>query len=95
MEEYISGFKLINPEFDPSWILASNIARSKRAQAICSVGFKEIMPSMKTPVEGLYITDSTLYYPEDRTISASIRLGKKAAALVIQEKKKEYVLTDT
>ena len=87
LEEYIAGLKLVNPEFDHSWIIAANIARSKQAQAICGVGFKEIMPDMRTPIEGLFITDSTLYYPEDRTVSASIRLGKRSAKLVIEKER--------
>jgi protoporphyrinogen oxidase len=85
LEEYIAGLKLVNPEFDRSWIIAANIARSKQAQAICGVRFKEIMPEMRTPIEGLFITDSTLCYPEDRTVSASIRLGKRSAKLAIEK----------
>jgi len=84
MEEYIAGIKRVNPEFDRSWIMASNISRRRQAQAICRVGFKDDMPSMRSPIRGLIITDSTLYYPEDRTISASIRLGKQAAEMVIK-----------
>ena len=84
MEEYIAGIKRVNPEFDRSWIMASNISRRRQAQAICRVGFKDDMPSMRSPIRGLIITDSTLYYPEDRTISASIRLGKQAAEMVIE-----------
>lgn len=82
IENYIAGIKLINSEFDLSWILATHVARSKQAQAICGVGFKNNMPSMRSPIPGLFITDSTLYYPEDRTISASIRLGKQVANIV-------------
>ncbi len=45
------------------------------------MGFSEIMPAMGTPIRGLYITDSSQYYPEDRTLSASVKLGSSVAEL--------------
>lgn len=87
MEIFISGLKLINQNFNESWITASNIVKSSVAQAICGVGFKDKMLPMASQIEGLFITDSTLYYPEDRTISASIRLGSQAVELVKHREK--------
>ena len=39
---------------------------------------------MKTPVEGLYLTDSYQLHPGDRTICDSTRLGKDAARLILR-----------
>ena len=80
--ECISALRLIQPAFDEEWIRNWWIFRDDHAQAVCRVGFMDLMPSHKTPVEGLYITDSSQYYPEDRTVSASVRLGRQVADLV-------------
>lgn len=82
MEEFIDGLRRVNPAFDPSWIEEWQISRARYAQAICSVGFAQLVPEHKTPIEGLYITDSTQFYPEDRTISAAIRMGRGVAAMI-------------
>jgi len=58
------------------------VFRDTHAQAVGHVGFGDSLPSHETPVKGLYLTDSSQYYPEDRTMSASVRLGRTVASLV-------------
>jgi hypothetical protein len=43
------------------------------------------MPAHRSPVRGLYVTDSTQFYPEDRTISAAIEQGRKVAAMIVAD----------
>ena len=83
IKEFIHGMKIINPAFEETWVQAIHIARSPNAQAICFAGFNEIKPTIQTQIPGLFITDSTVFYPEDRNISGSIRLGRNAANLII------------
>jgi hypothetical protein len=78
----MEGIKRVNPDFDQSWVEECHIARAPFAQAICTVGFKNIVPDHRSPLDGLYITDSTQFYPEDRTISAAIRLGRRVAGMI-------------
>ncbi len=80
--EFVDGLKRINPAFDESWVEEYHVSRAAYAQAICHVGFAAIVPGHETPLKGLYITDSTQFYPEDRTISAAIRLGRRVAGLI-------------
>ena len=77
LQEFIDGLKQINPNFREDWIIDYKINRAKNAQAICYKNFQRIKPKFDTIITNLFITDSTLYFPEDRTISASIRLGRK------------------
>ncbi len=81
-EEYTTALQILKPEFDTSWVENWWVSRARYAQAICSVGFADMMPDHETPIRGLYLTDSTQYYPEDRTISAAIRLGRRVARLI-------------
>lgn len=83
-DEYTSAMELIRKDFDRSWIRRWWVSRDLNAQAICRIGFLDIMPAHETPVRGLYITDSSQYYPEDRTVSASIRLARQVAELVLR-----------
>lgn len=82
IQEFIEGIRRIVPDFDESWIEECHISRAVHAQAICTVGFADMVPAHQTPLEGLYITDSTQFYPEDRTISAAIRLGRRVARMI-------------
>ena len=36
---------------------------------------------MRSEIEGLFIADTSYYYPEDRSISESIHLGKQLAEM--------------
>ena len=85
LNEYTEALKIINPQFKEDWIVRRHIFRDANAQALCKVGFSEIMPAMGTPIRGLYITDSSQYYPEDRTLSASVKLGSSVAELLTQD----------
>ena len=62
----------INSAFRPEWVLARHCHRYDFAQTICPPGFQDMLPPMKTPVEGFYMGDTSYYYPEDRSINESI-----------------------
>ncbi len=81
-QEFVDGLRWCNPKFSPDWIEECKISREPYAQAICSVGFASLIPDQRSPVTGLYLTDSSQYYPEDRTVSAAIRLGRRVAGLM-------------
>jgi protoporphyrinogen oxidase len=80
--EYASMLKLVKPEFDPAWVKSYQVFRARYAQAICHTGFSELVPEYVSPTQGLYVTDSTQFYPEDRSISAAIRVGRTVAGLI-------------
>jgi len=81
--EYASMLRLINPAFGLDWIKERYVFRASYAQPICVTNFVDLMPEPRSPVCGLYVTDSTQFYPEDRTIGAAIRLGRKVARMIV------------
>ena len=85
LREYVDMLQLINPAFDRSWIKEWHIFRASYAQAICTTEFADLTPETRSPISGLFITDSTQFYPEDRTISSAIRQGRRAARAIIEE----------
>lgn len=82
VKEYSSYLKLIKPEFSDDWILKSFVFRDRFAQPICDIGFRQLIPGIKTSMDGLYITDSCQLHPDDRTIANSINLGRTAAKMI-------------
>jgi len=66
-------------QFKPDWVLASHCHRYDFAQTICPPGFAAMLPPMKTPIAGFYMADTSYYYPEDRSISESVKIGRELA----------------
>lgn len=83
--EYAPMLRLINPGFSESWVKEYHVFRAPYAQPVFTTNFIDLMPAHRTPIGGLYVTDSTQFYPEDRTISQAICQGRKAAALIMAE----------
>ncbi|EFF45616.1 conserved hypothetical protein [Xanthomonas citri pv. aurantifolii str. ICPB 11122] len=80
IDEVISYLPMINPDFKPEWIRATHCHRYEYAQTICPPGFQDLLPPMKTPLQGFYMADTAYYYPEDRSINESIAVGQHLAA---------------
>jgi protoporphyrinogen oxidase len=81
IEETIGYLQKIRPEFDRSDVIASMASRYEFAQTVCSPGFYAALPPMKSAVRGLFLADTSHYYPEDRSISESVRVGAALARL--------------
>ncbi|PXV57255.1 Protoporphyrinogen oxidase [Dyella jiangningensis] len=83
IEEVIGYLHKLNPAFRPDWVLAKHCHRYEFAQTICPPGFYDMLPSMKTPVDGFFMADTGYYYPEDRSINESIEVAKALATAAI------------
>jgi len=69
--------KEINPNINDSDFLDIKINRYYYSQPVCEINHSKILPDVKLPIQGLYVADTSFYYPEDRGISESIKFGKK------------------
>jgi len=81
IDEVKGYLKRINPAFQDDWVLASKAFRYEFAQTVCTPNFFAALPPMKSAVRGLFLADTSHYYPEDRSISESMRLGRELARL--------------
>ncbi len=72
-------FKKINPELVDEDFLDMRASRYRYAQPICDPGYLDRLPPPSLPVQGLWVADTSYYYPEDRGISESIDFGRKMA----------------
>ena len=71
--------KKINPGLQDSDFIDIRASRYRYAQPICPPGYLEGLPPVALPVKGLWVADTSYYYPEDRGISESIGFGRQMA----------------
>lgn len=71
--------KKINPDLLDDDFIDIRASRYRYAQPICDPGYLEKLPPVQPGIEGLWIADTSYYYPEDRGISESIDFGRKMA----------------
>ena len=81
--EVVGYLPRLNPAFRADWIMARHCHRYDFAQTVCPPGFNDMLPSMKTPVEGFFMADTAYYYPEDRSISESVAVARKLVAAAL------------
>jgi protoporphyrinogen oxidase len=79
LDEAFGYLQRINPGLRREEIISAHVARLRYAQPICEPGFAKKIPPVQTPFAGLQIADTCFYYPEDRGISESARLGREMA----------------
>lgn len=79
LEEAFACLQQINPALKREDVVATKVARLRYGQPICEPGFAAKIPPVQTPIAGLQIADTCFYYPEDRGIAESVRLGQQMA----------------
>lgn len=83
--EVITYLKKINREFSEDWILGTHVARYGCAQVVCPPGFYDQLPSVESKLKGFFMADTSYCYPEDRSISESIKIGKELAKKIYEK----------
>lgn len=82
IEEAFSCLQRINPALLRDDIIDVKVARLKHGQPVCEPGFAAKIPPIQTPIHGLQIADTCFYYPEDRGIAESVRMGRRMARAI-------------
>ncbi len=85
LDEYVPHLRKVNPDFDPSWIRNSFYHRVEAAQPVIGVNYSSRIPDHRTPLRGLYLANTTQIYPEDRGTSYSVRAGRRAARMLLED----------
>jgi protoporphyrinogen oxidase len=75
--------KRINPVLTDADIIDVHASRYAYAQPICQPKFASQLPPIASEISGLYIADTSYYYPEDRSISESVHLGQQLAQMAL------------
>ncbi|MGI8548774.1 MAG: FAD-dependent oxidoreductase [Gemmatimonadaceae bacterium] len=69
--------KRMFPEFDRDWILAAHVWRARYSQPVVVKEYSKLIPSVDTPIPGLYLATMAQVYPEDRGTNYAIREGRQ------------------
>jgi hypothetical protein len=89
LESYLPGIKALNPDFDSSWIREKWFFKDPGGQPVITTHYSRSIPDMRTGIEGLYVSNTTQVYPEDRGQNYSLILGEKVAHLMDEDGRKE------
>lgn len=81
IDETIAAMQRIRPEWDRSEVVDAMASRYEFSQTVCSPGFYDALPPMQSAMQGLFLADTSHYYPEDRSIHESMKLGQQLAAM--------------
>ena len=84
LEHYLPYLKKINPEFQEDWVEDCYLWKDGGAQPIIGTNYSRQILDYKTPIEGLYLANTTQIYPEDRGMNYSVRLGNHISKLVAE-----------
>jgi protoporphyrinogen oxidase len=82
IDKVMGYLQQVNPALEASDLLHACVNRYRYAQPVCGPGFLDKLPPLSPGVEGLYVADTSYYYPHDRGVSESIELGTRIAAMI-------------
>jgi protoporphyrinogen oxidase len=87
LERFLPTFKKFNPEFSRDWVKKVWVFKTNYAQPVPLVNHSKNIPSIETPIQGLYFASMSQVYPWDRGTNFAVEIGRRAARLMLGEKK--------
>jgi protoporphyrinogen oxidase len=82
LERFIPAFQKFNPAFSRDWVKKIWVSKTNYAQPIPLVNHSKNVPSIQTPIEGLYFASMSQVYPWDRGTNFAVEIGRKAARMM-------------
>lgn len=80
--------KKMFPQFEAERVAEKFIFRFRAAQHIVDTGYEEKIPAFKTPLPGVFLSNFSQIFPEDRGTNFAVRDGERIAAMVLAEARK-------
>jgi len=85
LERFIPAFKKFNPEFSRDWVNKVWVSKTNYAQPVPLVNHSKNIPSIQTPIEGLYFASMSQVYPWDRGTNFAVEIGRKTARIMLNQ----------
>ena len=82
LQRFLPALNRINPKFEPGWINKTWLYRTKYAQPVPLLNHSRNIPSIQTPIPGLYFASMSQVYPWDRGTNFAVEIGRRAARLM-------------
>lgn len=87
LQRFIPSLARFNPEFRPEWVRDSWVFRTPYAQPVPLVNHSGHIPSIRTPMSGLYFASMSQVYPWDRGTNFAVQIARQAAGLMLADAK--------
>lgn len=84
LDRFLPSFTRINPEFKPEWVQRTWLTKSNYAQPVPFVNHSKNIPSIQTPLPGLFFASMSQVYPWDRGTNFAVEIARKAANLILK-----------
>ena len=84
LEYFVPALKKFNPEFSRDWVKKVWVFKTNYAQPVPLVNHSKNIPSIETPIEGLYFASMSQVYPWDRGTNFAVEIGRRAARLMMK-----------
>ena len=82
LQRFLPVLNRFNPKFEPGWIKKTWLYRTKYAQPVPLLNHSQNIPSIQTPIPGLYFASISQVYPWDRGTNFAVEIGRRAAKLM-------------
>ena len=83
LARFLPSIQRINPEFSQDWVIKTWLHRTKYAQPVPLVNHSQNIPSIQTPIPGLFFASMSQVYPWDRGTNFAVEIGRKAASMLM------------
>jgi protoporphyrinogen oxidase len=83
VQKWFSYLRKIYPHFDVKRVTERHVFKFKYAQHIVDTDYEKRIPDYRTPSPGVFLSNFSQIYPEDRGTNFSVREGRRVAELVI------------
>ena len=87
LERFTPAFKKFNPAFKRDWVKKVWVFKTNYAQPVPLVNHSKNIPTIQTPIEGLYFASMSQVYPWDRGTNFAVEIGRRAARMMLGESK--------
>lgn len=84
LEHFVPALKKFNPGFSRDWVKKVWVFKTNYAQPVPLVNHSKNIPSIETPIEGLYFASMSQVYPWDRGTNFAVEIGRRAARLIMK-----------
>jgi protoporphyrinogen oxidase len=86
LERFIPTLAKFNPKFQQDWVKKAWLFRTAYAQPVPLVNHSKNIPSIATPIEGIYFASMSQVYPWDRGTNFAVEIGRRAARIIMESK---------
>ena len=86
LERFLPTLAKFNPKFQQDWVKKAWLFRTAYAQPVPLVNHSKNIPSIATPIEGIYFASMSQVYPWDRGTNFAVEIGRRAARIIMESK---------